>query len=89
VDAFQTHGRANAAEAEGCDRATTEPVVASAEATPRASAERSSPKLGTRWKVGWVPPALVAQGIEQRFPKPCVAGSIPAGGTQKISQNGP
>ena len=25
--------------------------------------------------------ALVAQGIEQRFPKPCVAGSIPAGGT--------
>ena len=24
--------------------------------------------------------ALVAQGIEQRFPKPCVAGSIPAGG---------
>jgi hypothetical protein len=28
------------------------------------------------------PRALVAQGIEQRFPKPCVAGSIPAGGTQ-------
>ena len=26
-------------------------------------------------------PALVAQGIEQRFPKPCVAGSNPAGGT--------
>ena len=26
-------------------------------------------------------PALVAQGIEHRFPKPCVAGSIPAGGT--------
>jgi hypothetical protein len=25
--------------------------------------------------------ALVAQGIEQRFPKPCVAGSNPAGGT--------
>jgi hypothetical protein len=25
--------------------------------------------------------ALVAQWIEQRFPKPCVAGSIPAGGT--------
>jgi hypothetical protein len=24
--------------------------------------------------------ALVAQGIEQRFPKPFVAGSIPAGG---------
>ena len=24
--------------------------------------------------------ALVAQGIEQRFPKPCVAGSNPAGG---------
>ena len=26
--------------------------------------------------------ALVAQWIEQRFPKPCVAGSIPAGGTK-------
>ena len=25
--------------------------------------------------------ALVAQGIEHRFPKPCVAGSNPAGGT--------
>lgn len=31
--------------------------------------------------------ALVAQGIEQRFPKPCVAGSIPAGGTSKTSRN--
>jgi hypothetical protein len=28
--------------------------------------------------------ALVAQGIEQRFPKPCVAGSNPAGGTYSI-----
>jgi hypothetical protein len=28
-------------------------------------------------------PALVAQGIERRFPKPCVAGSNPAGGTDK------
>ena len=27
-------------------------------------------------------PALVAQWREQRFPKPCVAGSIPAGGTR-------
>ncbi len=25
--------------------------------------------------------ALIAQGIEHRFPKPCVAGSNPAGGT--------
>ena len=31
--------------------------------------------------------ALVAQGIEHRFPKPCVAGSNPAGGTLKISEN--
>src|SRR2546428_6311214 len=31
------------------------------------------------------PLALVAQWIEQRFPKPCVAGSIPAGGTDKKS----
>lgn len=28
--------------------------------------------------------APVAQGIEHRFPKPCVAGSNPAGGTSKI-----
>jgi hypothetical protein len=27
-------------------------------------------------------PALVAQWIEQRFPKPCVGGSIPPGGTE-------
>ena len=31
-------------------------------------------------------PALVAQGIERRFPKPCVAGSNPAGGTQQKPQ---
>ena len=30
--------------------------------------------------------ALVAQWIEQRFPKPRVAGSIPAGGTIPKSQ---
>jgi hypothetical protein len=28
-------------------------------------------------------PALVAQGIERRFPKPQVAGSIPAEGTRR------
>jgi hypothetical protein len=28
-------------------------------------------------------PALVAQGIERRFPKPCVAGSNPAEGTSE------
>src|SRR5829696_2586552 len=28
--------------------------------------------------------APVAQGIEQRFPKPCVAGSNPAGGAAKM-----
>ncbi len=27
-------------------------------------------------------PAPVAQGIERRFPKPCVAGSNPAGGAK-------
>lgn len=32
------------------------------------------------------PRAPVAQGIEHRFPKPCVAGSNPAGGTAKISE---
>jgi hypothetical protein len=31
--------------------------------------------------------ALVAQGIEQRFPKPCAAGSNPAGGTHLIKEN--
>jgi hypothetical protein len=29
-------------------------------------------------------PASVAQWIEHRFPKPCVAGSIPARGTAKF-----
>ena len=38
--------------------------------------------IGAGSKVPWHASALVAQGIEQRFPKPCVAGSIPAGGTQ-------
>ena len=38
----------------------------------------------TRRRVGWSGFALVAQGIEQRFPKPCVAGSNPAGGTQQM-----
>src|SRR5437667_2013084 len=28
---------------------------------------------------------LVAQWIEQRFPKPCVAGSIPAGGASPLT----
>ena len=32
-------------------------------------------------------PALVAQGIEHRFPKPCAAGSNPAEGTFVISQD--
>jgi hypothetical protein len=31
--------------------------------------------------------ALVAQGIEHRFPKPCVAGSNPAGGTPNTLKN--
>src|SRR5262245_48259430 len=31
--------------------------------------------------------ALVAQGIEQRFPKPCAAGSNPAGGALTIIEN--
>src|SRR5690348_8493417 len=30
------------------------------------------------------PPALVAQGIEHRFPKPCVAGSNPAEGATEL-----
>jgi hypothetical protein len=37
------------------------------------------PTLGT--PLGSSAHALVAQGIEHRFPKPCVAGSNPAGGT--------
>jgi putative transcriptional regulator len=31
-------------------------------------------------------PALVAQGIEHRFPKPCVAGPNPAEGTEYESE---
>src|SRR5256885_9531263 len=34
-------------------------------------------------------PAPVAQGIERRFPKPCVAGSNPAGGATKSLVRGP
>jgi hypothetical protein len=34
------------------------------------------------------PSALVAQWREQRFPKPCVAGSIPAGGTKSVRASG-
>ena len=33
--------------------------------------------------------ALVAQGIERRFPKPCVAGSNPAGGTDQRAAGEP
>ena len=42
-----------------------------------------SPALALPQKVGRYPPwhpALVAQGIEHRFPEPCVAGSNPAEG---------
>jgi integrase len=35
----------------------------------------------------WPYPAPVAQGIERRFPKPCVAGSNPAGGAKNTSQS--
>jgi hypothetical protein len=33
--------------------------------------------------------APVAQGIERRFPKPCVAGSNPAGGTKLVLFSAP
>jgi integrase len=42
--------------------------------------------LSTRFSAG---PALVAQGIEHRFPKPGVAGSNPAGGTPIPQVRGP
>ena len=45
------------------------------------SAVRSSPETQSHTS------ALVAQGIEHRFPKPCVAGSNPAGGTRVMSQD--
>ena len=40
---------------------------------------RSAPGFSTTNRAG---AALVAQGIEHRFPKPCVAGSIPAEGAK-------
>src|SRR5688572_18012983 len=46
----------------------------------RRAAARAAPNDGSSQRPQKVRPALVAQGIEQRFPKPCVAGSIPAGG---------
>ena len=40
-----------------------------------------SVRFGWSGRYGYpVSPAPIAQGIEQRFPKPCVAGSNPAGG---------
>ena len=49
----------------------------------RVGTDRHSPApADTCWQVRWGPCALVAQGIEQRFPKPCVVGSIPTGGTR-------
>ena len=36
-------------------------------------------------KLSYIAP--VAQGIEQRIPNPCAAGSIPAGGTNDIPKN--
>ena len=43
---------------------------------------------GGRYPLATTPLALVAQGIEHRFPKPCVAGSNPAGGTHVMSDLG-
>src|SRR5437764_5005634 len=44
--------------------------------------------MSTAWATGFSPrsstcPAPVAQRIERRFPKPCVAGSSPAGGANE------
>ncbi len=52
-----------------------------------ASVRSGRVRAGRTCPVGWLDiqlQALVAQGIEHRFPKPCVAGSIPAGGTQNM-----
>ncbi len=46
--------------------------------TTSRSAPATSPGFSPTFRAG---PAPVAQGIERRFPKPCVAGSNPAGGT--------
>jgi hypothetical protein len=62
--------------------------------TPRCPGATSSvgelPSSKPRVQIAWFsatfsaaqPSALVAQWIEHRFPKPGVAGSIPAGGTE-------
>ena len=53
--------------------------------------DRSRQPLDSVAVVGWfyagiyACPAPVAQGIERRFPKPCVAGSNPAGGTSTFA----
>ncbi len=50
--------------------------------------------IGSRCRREWVSPtfragpASVAQWIEHRFPKPCVAGSIPARGATKYLVDG-
>src|SRR5215211_192599 len=49
-------------------------------AVPRGRAGRRGDAVSTAISTG---PAPVAQGIEQRFPKPRVAGSSPAGGAPR------
>ena len=54
--------------------------------TPSARPPACSAYPGARVSARWpTDPALVAQGIEQRFPKPCVGSSILPGGTIEVS----
>ena len=57
--------------------------------TPATSSVISEDQAGclTLFRTCLLLSAHVAQGIERRFPKPCVAGSNPAGGTQ-LDQTG-
>ena len=56
---------------------------------PKHVSRPRSPLTWAAWRTRFSPtnragPAPVAQGIERRFPKPCVAGSNPAGGATKV-----
>src|SRR5205809_3152211 len=62
------------------------PAADAMQTNPSCASRRTKPS-GLRSTVGH--PAPVAQGIERRFPKPCVAGSNPAGGATKQLVRGP
>jgi hypothetical protein len=71
-------------------RRSMKPAVGALRHLDYPSLSRSGPGRTSEVTAGFQPcAALVAQGIERRFPKPCVAGSNPAGGTHHFRRSEP